>query len=248
MKLLIVDDEAPARERLRRLLEETGSPYEVAGEAANGMQALELCRRLEIDLVLLDIRMPGTDGLEVAARLASEKSPPAVIFTTAFDEHAVEAFAHSAVGYLLKPIRAERLRDALQRAQVLTRPQLHTIEALQADAGVKRQHICAMYRGDLQAIAVEEIRFFRAEQKYVAARHSHGEALLEEPLKSLERDFAEQFLRIHRNALVAKSYIVALEKDRDGRYRLRLRDVPEKLEVSRRHLSQVRKWLKGLAS
>ncbi|WP_040819905.1 LytR/AlgR family response regulator transcription factor, partial [endosymbiont of Tevnia jerichonana] len=124
MNILLVDDEPLARERLTALLVELGGDYRVVAMAANGEQALQLCDELQVDLLLLDIRMPGIDGLTVAARLAEMATPPAVIFTTAYDEHALQAFEQNAVGYLLKPVRKQRLLQALEQARRLTRPQL----------------------------------------------------------------------------------------------------------------------------
>ncbi len=243
MKILIVDDEEPARMHLRSLLQEIGSPYELVGEAAGGLEALAVCERLPVDLVLLDIRMPGLDGLTTAARLAAGEHPPAVIFTTAYDEHAIEAFEKSAIDYLLKPIRCQRLEQALVKATTLTRPQQRLLQDLrqeEEDAAVN-----ASFRGGLQRISVAEIYYFRAEQKYVVARHQGGEALLEESLKSLEEQFGGRFLRIHRNALVAKARLMGLQKAGDGRILVVLKGTDEQLEVSRRHLAEVRRFLKG---
>ena len=250
MNILIVDDESLARQRLNRLVQELGPPYRVVGEAPSGEQTLSMCSELEVDLVLLDIRMPGMDGMEAAARLVTAENPPAVIFTTAYEQHALEAFEHSAVGYLLKPIRRSQLEAALERARVPTRPQLETLGRLKEGASAEleaaptRSHVCAIYRGALRSIPIEEIRYFRAEEKYVLARHGDGELLLEESLKSLEQDFGTRLLRIHRNALVAKAYLAALEKDLEGRYRVLLRGMDESLEVSRRHLPALRSWFR----
>jgi two-component system response regulator AlgR len=131
MKILIVDDEAHARSRLRSLIEEIGAPHRVIGEADNGTDAVQRCRNGDVDLVLLDIRMPGQDGMEAAADLARFPTPPAVIFVTAYDEHALAAFERQAVDYLLKPIRRERLEKALEKAATLNRPQLQALQALQ---------------------------------------------------------------------------------------------------------------------
>lgn len=252
MNILIVDDEGLARERLTRLVQELGPPYRVVGEARSGEQTLTLCSELDVDLVLLDIRMPGMDGMEAAARLVTAENPPAVIFTTAYEQHALEAFEHSAVGYLLKPIRRSQLAAALERARVPTRPQLETLgrlkEAASGDVAAEdtspRTHVCAVYRGALRSIPIEEIRYFRAEEKYVLARYGDGELLLEESLRSLEQDFGARMLRIHRNALVAKAYLTGLERDLEGRYRVLLRGTDESLEVSRRHLPALRSWFR----
>ena len=242
MRILIVDDEAPARERLRALVEEIGEPYRIAGEAGNGQQALERCRGDEVDLVLMDIRMPGMDGIEAAAELDRLETPPAVIFVTAYEEHALEAFRGPAVDYLLKPIRRSHLEKALRRASVPTRPQQQALAA-RDDSGP--EHIAFSYRGGVQRIPVDAIIYFQADHKYVTVRHTGGEALLEESLKSLESRMGERFFRIHRNALVARARLIGLEKTPDGRALVRMADCDERLEVSRRHLPDVRRLLKG---
>jgi len=247
VKVLIVDDEAPARERLRRLLSELAD-CRVCAEAANGHEALQAAARSEPDVVLLDVRMPGMDGLEAARHLAELEQPPAVIFSTAYAEHALEAFDAQAVDYLLKPIRGERLARALQNCRRLTRAQARArSDRLLAGAGggVPRTHICARVRGNLELVPLTQVRYFRADQKYVAVGHGDGEVLIEEPLKDLETEFAGRFLRVHRSALVAVGYLEGLEKDAEGRCRVRLAGTAERLEVSRRHLSAVRALLKG---
>ncbi|MFP5506477.1 MAG: LytR/AlgR family response regulator transcription factor [Gammaproteobacteria bacterium] len=241
MKVLLVDDEALARERLRRLLAELPD-VSVCGEAGDGRSALALCAELQPDVVLLDIRMPGMDGLEAARHLAGLPDPPAVIFTTAFGDHALEAFEACAVDYLLKPIRAERLAAALGNARRLTRAQAAQIDA---DGGGARNHICVRVRGNLQLIPVADIRFFRADNKYVTARTGDAEYLLEESLKALEDEFGARFVRIHRNALVAAAFIVGLEKNAEGQCMVALAGVDERLEVSRRHQPELRARLKA---
>lgn len=240
MKVLIADDEAPARDRLRRLVDEIGAPWEVTAEAADGAQALRLCGRTPIDVALLDVRMPGMDGLTCATALGSLETPPAVIFVTAYEEHALAAFEANAVDYLLKPIRRERLARALQRAQRLTQAQLTALGAQPAE----QEHLVATYRGGMQRIAVDAVLYLRADQKYVVARHAGGEALLEESLRSLEERLGDRFVRVHRNALVARDAVVGLEKDAAGGCHLRLRGIPDRLEVSRRHLPEIRAWVR----
>lgn len=244
MKILIVDDEQLARERLEQILQEIGPPYEVVGQTASGEDAIKLCSSLEVDLVLLDIKMPGMNGLETATHLMTQSPAPAVIFVTAYDKHALEAFDRNAVDYLLKPVRRERLNIALKRAQVLSRVQLQVIDDLQESSAEAYVH--SNFRGGVLRIPVHEIYFFRAEQKYVVTRHPGGEALLEESLKSLEQQFGDRFLRIHRNALVSKRFLNVLEKSPDGHFQVCFRDIDDRLEVSRRHLPEVRRWLKGL--
>ena len=246
MKVLIVDDEAPARARLRAMLEDIGG-YEVCGEAANGRETLEQCEKYQPDVLLLDIRMPGIDGLEAAQHLQSLQQPPAIIFTTAYNDYALQAFETHAVDYLLKPVRLERLQDALQHARRLTRIQVASVREGDGQFG-ERQRICANVRGSLQLIPVAEIRYFLADQKYVVVGTSDAQLLIEETLKSLEQEFAAQFVRIHRNALVARRYISGLGKDDGGHAQVSLAGVEQTLEVSRRHIADVRKLVKALQS
>lgn len=232
LRVLIVDDEPPARERLRSMLLESGD-FEVAGEAGNGEQALALVDKLVPDIVLLDVRMPGVDGLEIARQLATLAEPPAVIFTTAFDEYALQAFDSQAIAYLLKPIRAEKLRSALAKAGRLTRPQLQQV-ASAAREPVHRSHIGVRGRDGLKLIPVEEVLCFHADQKYTTVRHLKGEDLIEDSLKTLEEEFAASFVRIHRNALVNTRYLERIARDPGGQHFVHLRGLAEPLEVSRR--------------
>ena len=241
IKIVVVDDEALARQRLASLIEELGAPYELAAEAANGQEALDQCQRMHADLVLMDIRMPGMDGLEAARRLAEVDRPPAVIFTTAYEEHALEAFDTAAQDYLLKPVRRDRLQAALERAQRLTRSQLSAVN----EAPEPPPQLSASYRGGVRTLPLDQVIFLRAEAKYVVARHAEGELLLEESLKRLHKLYGEWFLRIHRNALVSRRHLAGLEKDLEGNTRLVLRDCEDRLEISRRHLPEVRRLLRG---
>jgi two-component system, LytTR family, response regulator AlgR len=243
MKILIVDDEKPARERLRRLVENLHD-YQVVGEAQNGEQALQQCELQHPDIVLMDIRMPGLDGLEAAHQLSQQQNPPAIIFTTAFADHALEAFESHAVDYLLKPVKLERLQAALESCSQLNRAQLvNTLDEVIKDD--VREHICARVRGNLVLIALTDIYYFRAEQKYVTVRHAGGEVLIEEPLKSLEVEFERDFNRVHRNALVRLDKVAGMKNNADG-HQIFFHDIDDRLEISRRHLSGVRKLLKNL--
>ncbi len=239
---MVVDDEGLARERVKRMLE-AHEGYECVGEAATGLEALECVEQARPDVVLLDIRMPGMDGLEAATHLGNLEEPPAVIFCTAYEEHAVEAFNLQAVGYLLKPVRKEQLGQALANAQRLNRAQL---TALKGPEQEHRTHISARTRRGLELIPVDEIRFLQADHKYVTVRHGDGETIIDETLKELEEEFAEQFVRIHRSMLVATRFVTGLEKTREGQAELVLRDPEERLSISRRHLSAVRKLVKSL--
>ncbi|MCZ6687355.1 MAG: LytTR family DNA-binding domain-containing protein [Gammaproteobacteria bacterium] len=241
MKILVVDDEAPARDRLKRLIEEHDD-WQVVAEAANGHEALERADATQPDLVLLDIRMPGMDGIETARHLAQMDEPPAVIFTTAFNEYAVEAFAANAVGYVLKPIRRERLADALQRASRLTRPQLASLAS--RDQHQARKHISARVRGELRLVPVRDVLYFHADQKYVTVRHHDGELLIDEPIKELADEFSDAFVRVHRSMLVSVAHIEALAKNAEGHYEIRLKGLDECFPVSRRLAPAVVKKLK----
>jgi len=238
LKVLIVDDEAPARERLRSLLVEIPD-MEVVGEAINGQQSLARAHELAPDVVLLDVRMPGMDGIEVARHLNELEEPPAVIFTTAFDEYAVNAFEAQAAGYLLKPIRKEKLAAALARAGRLTRPQLQKIAAA-ASTERRRTHIAARRREGLRLIPLEDVQFFFAEQKYTTVHHINGEELIEDSLRALEEEFATDFVRIHRNALVSVRYLERIERNTEGQYFVRLRGCEAPLQVSRRMAGELR--------
>ena len=238
MRVLIADDEAPARERLRSLLTEIPD-IEVVGEAVNGEQALRLTVDAAPDVVLLDIRMPGMDGIEAARQINSLVEPPAVIFTTAYDEYAVTAFDTNAVGYLLKPIRKEKLAEALGRAGRLTRPQMQTL-ASNVEPQKKRTHIAARHREGLRLIPVEEVLYFFAEQKYTTVKHVKGEDLIEDSLRSLEEEFDPSFVRIHRNALVSVRYLEGIDRNTEGQYFVRLRGCQAPLQVSRRMASELR--------
>ena len=243
MKILIVDDEPPARLRLHGMIDDLAIG-QVIGEASNGTQALELTNQLHPDIVLLDIRMPGMDGLEAATHLGQLDNPPAIIFTTAYDEYALEAFKTHAVDYLLKPIRKEHLQQALQATTRLTQAQLQAIYQVNEQTSQQPTHISARVKGNIQLIPVDDIYYFQAEHKYVTVRYKEGEVLIEDSLKSIEKKFDQLFLRVHRNALVATRYISALEKDNDKHFYLRLKGCDSLVEISRRHLPDVRKYMK----
>lgn len=243
MKILIVDDETLARQRLHGLLSELDGNYEVL-EADNGVAALELIQREDPDLVLLDIRMPLMDGLEVAHHLACGDAPPAIIFTTAYQKHALEAFEIHAVDYLLKPVRRERLQEALQRARILHRARVETLRQQNGLASA-RTHLSATKHGNIQLVPVADVRYLKAEHKYIIAAWPEGELLLDESLKTLEREFRELFVRVHRNALAAVRYIDGLVRDESGGLTLTLRDMEEGLQVSRRHAGEIRRLLKS---
>ena len=212
-----------------------------------GLEALTSASELQPSVVLLDIRMPGMSGIEAARHLSTLPAAPAVVFTTAYDEYAMEAFDAQAIGYLLKPVRKERLERALRQAGKLSASQLKLVAAADREAAA-RQHIAVRVRDELRLIPVKDIQFFRADQKYVCVHHAHGQDLIDESLKSLETEFADDFVRIHRGAVVAVDKIERLEKTTDDKHHIVLRDEPQsddELIISRRHLADVRRRLKG---
>jgi two-component system response regulator AlgR len=241
MRVLIVDDEKLARDRLRELLNEIGG-HAVVGEGMNGNEAVEKAAALNPDVVLTDIRMPGMDGLEAAMHIMGMENPPMVIFTTAYDQHALHAFEVNAVDYLLKPIRKDRLAAALDKAKKLTLQQLQEINNAQ-ESPQARTHISVHLRGNIRLVPVQDILYFMADSKYVTVRTTGEEHLIEDSLVNLEKEFGEKvFLRIHRNALVATGYIKGIEKSSAGNWQVTLTGLEKKLDVSRRHAAAVRRW------
>jgi len=246
MRVLIVDDESPARDRLRQLLDDDPT-HTVVGEASNGKEALQTAAELKPDVVLLDIRMPGLSGIEAAHHLNGFDNPPAVVFTTAYDEYAIEAFEANAIGYVLKPVRRERLDNAMRQAARLSRQAIDDI-ASRSGMATARSHLCAHVHGELKLIPISDVSRFHADQKYVRAHHTGGQHLIDDSLKALEAEFADRFVRIHRSALVAVSHIDSLQKTSGGHSRVRLRDdhdEPDGLIISRRHIANVKRRLKA---
>lgn len=243
MRVLIVDDEKLARDRLRELLSDIGG-YSVVGEAMNGAEAVEKTADLNPDVLLMDIRMPGMDGLEAAMHLMGMDTPPSVIFTTAYDQHALDAFEVNAVDYLLKPIRKDRLANALSKARKLTAKQLQEISQAQKEPPT-RTHISVHLRGNIRLVPLPDIIYFLADSKYVVVRTPTEEHLIEDSLINLEQEFSDRFLRIHRNALVSTTYIKGIVKSPAGTWQVSLKDVDKKLDVSRRHTASVRRWARN---
>ena len=246
LKILLVDDEPLARDRLRTLLADLAGqlPSEVVGEAGNGLQALDRLREQTFDVVLADIRMPGMDGIELASHLGRLEKPPAVIFTTAYDNYAVQAFDLNAVDYLLKPVRAQRLLAALQKVSVHRADADLLAQIGQQVRGGGRTHLSCHERGRLLLVPVAEVLYFKADLKYVTARTVDREYLLDEALTHLENEFADRFLRLHRAVLVARDALAGFEKaagdDAEAYGWALLRGVPEKLPVSRRQWALVK--------
>lgn len=239
LSVLIVDDEAPARERLERLVEALPG-FNVAGSCATALEALEHVQRDPPAVVLLDIRMPGMTGLEAAHHLAAFAAPPAVVFTTAYDQYALEAFESRAVDYLLKPVRRERLERALEHASRISARVIASLRETESP-GARREYLTARHGDEVRLIAVADVVLFRAEQKYVVVHHAHGTDLIEESLKQLAEEFADDFVRIHRSLLVAVAHIEALEKGTDSGYCVRLRGSAERLPVSRRKHAELKR-------
>lgn len=250
LKVLIVDDEPLARDRLRALLADLAAqmPSNVIGEAANGLAALDALRVQAADVVLADIRMPGMDGIELATHLGRLEAPPAVIFTTAYDNYAVQAFDLNAIDYLLKPVRAQRLLAALLKVPVQPPDPALLTAVGQAMRGSGRTHLSCHERGRLLLVPVAEVLYFKADSKYVTARTVEREYLLDEALMHLENEFAERFIRLHRAVLVAKSALAGYDKaagdDAEAYGWALLRGVPEKLPVSRRQWAPVKALIK----
>lgn len=245
MKVMVVDDEPLARSRLVRLLENLGG-CEVVAEAGNGAQAVEQWQQHRPDVVLMDIRMPVMDGLNAARELAGEDEPPAVIFCTAYDDYAVQAFDANAVGYLLKPVNQTKLADALAKAQKLNRVQLNSLAGQNAE---QRSHISARSLRGVTLIAITDVRYCVADQKYVTVYYVQdgqlAEVLIDEPLRDLESSFADQLVRVHRSALVSVAHLQGLEKTALG-FRVKLAGVAEGPLVSRRHLAALRSLMESL--
>lgn len=240
MKILVVDDESLARARLCRFIE-TANLGDVICEAQNGIEAIKAVEKFSPEVVLMDIQMPGMNGLEAAQHLSQLDTPPAIIFTTAYDEYALQAFDVQAVGYLLKPVRLDDLKLALSKLKKLNKAQSQAL-----NHNPRRSHISAKSHHGLELIPIENIILFRADHKYISVFHKLGELLIDEPLKELEAEFESEFIRIHRNALVSIKAISGLIKVDDSSYALRVAGLDEPIAVSRRHVAAVRKLIKAL--
>ncbi|MCK9285513.1 MAG: LytTR family DNA-binding domain-containing protein [Rhodocyclaceae bacterium] len=248
LRILLVDDEKPARVRLRQLLDDLAARLatRVVDEAADGVEALEKLAERMVDVVLVDIRMPRLDGLQLALHIARLPQPPAVIFVTAYDKYAVQAFELAAVDYLLKPVRAERLEEALRKIRRgFSDVSLHSL------APQGRLQLRCSERGRVSMIPLDEVLYFKAELKYVTVRTARGEHLLEESLTQLESEFGARFLRVHRNCLVARNAIAGYERgtpkegETEAQWLLLLQGSTEKIPVSRRQWAQVKAAIKG---
>ena len=245
LRVVIADDEAPARSRMHDLIEDCARaiPVHVVGEASNGRDLLRLLEGTSADVVLLDVRMPEMDGIEAAQHLHKLPRRPAVIFTTAFDAYALKAFELHAVDYLVKPIRQQRLQDALSRVQLQSGPALEVLQQLQSHA---RRHLSVQERGKVILVPVDRILYLRAELKYVTVRTAERDYLLEESLTRLEEEFGERFVRIHRSCLVARDFVERFERAaEEGGWSVLLRGLDERLPVSRRQQHVIKEFARG---
>jgi two-component system response regulator AlgR len=244
LRVFIVDDEPPARNRLRDLLNDCSEQLalDVVGEAGNGQEALDKLTEIPADVVLLDIRMPQMDGIELAQHLNKLPKPPVVIFTTAYDAYAIKAFDLHAIDYLLKPIRLGRLFEALNRARVAVPVQTEVLRDLLPEP---RKNLSIHERGKIHLIPIEQVLYLRAELKYITVRTAEREYLLEESLTELEKEFAARFVRIHRNSLIAKDAIAGFEKGGDegeSGWMVKLKGLDEPLAISRRQQHIVKEF------
>lgn len=240
LEVLIVDDEPLARSRLARMITDIEG-YRVSAEAAGAAEAMTAIELHDPDIVLLDIQLPGENGVAAATAIDQLEDPPAVIFCTAFDHYALDAFATSATGYLLKPVRKEQLAEALGKVC-----RLNKIQRAAASSTPARSSITAKTHRGVERIPLANIRYFLADQKYVTVYHTDGQHLLDTTLKELEEEFGAQMIRVHRNALVVAAHIQALERVPEGGYKVRLADIDDCPIVSRRHASEVKALLRSL--
>jgi two-component system response regulator AlgR len=244
LTVFVVDDELPARNRLKDLLADCSVqfPLQVVGEAGNGREALDKLAETPAEVVLMDIRMPQMDGIELARHLNKLEQPPVIIFTTAYDAYAIQAFEQHAIDYLLKPIRLGRLFDALSRARDAVPIRTEVLKELTPEP---RSNLSTHERGRILLIPIEEVLYLRAELKYVTVRTVEREYLIEESLTALEKEYAARFVRIHRNCLVARNAIAGFEKggeEGESGWLMKLKGLDEKLPISRRQLTIVKEY------
>lgn len=245
MHILVVDDEVLARQRMLKMLGAIEGNV-IVGEADNGENALHAVENLDPDLVFMDVKMPGMDGLEAARAIAELDDPPAIIFCTAYDEYALDAFDAQAVGYIVKPVTEEQLLSAIDKAKRVNKLQRAAVSSGDAEKSDKRRHISAKTRKGIELIPLEEIHCFIADQKYVTVIYEGGEILIDDTLKELENELDDDFIRVHRNALVAVKDICGLERAQAGHFEVLLRGCKFRPMVSRRHLSSVKSLVNSL--
>jgi len=251
LHILIADDENLARERLSRLVEQLDD-CELIGAACNGRETLELIDRLDPDLILLDVRMPGKDGLEVAKELSEHPEPPAIVFCTAYDEYALEAFDTLAMGYIVKPVQLEQLQKIIEKAARTNKLQKQSALAQlnevpsNTETDQSRQNIAAKTHQGIELIPLSSVYCFIADQKYVTVVHEGGETLIDETLKELQEEFTHSFFRVHRNTLVAIEQIDGLVRADGSQYQLRLKSTDYSPVVSRRHMQELKQLMANL--
>ncbi|QDL56828.1 response regulator transcription factor [Rhodoferax aquaticus] len=244
MRVLLVDDENLARARLRTLLGDCPSPKAVVqAEAANAVQAMELLQRQVFDVALVDVHMPGADGLAFGKVLRSLPNPPALVFVTAYLEHAVQAFELEAVDYLTKPVRLERLQAALLKVE------RHVSQKATQPQWIEPEECVVIHeRGRTERVSLQQVIYFKAEQKYITVRTAERSYILEGSLNELEEKYADRYLRVHRNALVARGAMRSLEKhfdpeDGEG-WAVHMHGTSDVVNVSRRQLAAVRELVR----
>ncbi len=242
MDIAIVDDEPLARQRLQKMVTELG--YNVVAEAANSEQALQAITDYDPSVLLLDIEMPGENGLQLAKKISALDAPPVIVFTTAYDQYALDAFEALATGYLLKPVQQAQLKKVLEKAKTLNKLQLEALDT--EEASKQREHIASKGHRGVELIPLDDIRYFMADQKYVLVVSTHGKVLIDETLKDLEQEFSKQFVRVHRNSLISVQHIQGLDRDQQGHYHVRLAGIEDKPIVSRRYSSKIKNLLKTL--
>lgn len=246
MRIVVCDDEPLARERLVRILQD--EKHEVVAQAMTGMEAIAAVKQYQPDVILLDIRMPEMDGIRCAQALNELENPPAIIFVTAYDHYAITAFKANAIGYLLKPAHKDELIEALAKTKSLNAAQINELRKLEDPTArpVRRQHIAARTHRGVELIPLSDIYYFTADQKYVKVRHKEGTVLIDETLKELETEFADELFRVHRNALINLDYLDLLEAVDSGQYQVRFKGLDEALAVSRRHLPVLRDKIQNM--
>lgn len=246
MRIVVCDDEPLARERLVRIVQD--EQHEVVAQAMTGVEAVAAVKQHQPDVILLDIRMPEMDGVRCAQAINELENPPAIIFVTAYDHYAITAFKANAIGYLLKPANKDELIEALAKAKSLNAAQLNELRKLEDPTAnpPRRQHIAARTHRGVELIPLADIYYFTADQKYVKVRHKDGTVLIDETLKELEQEFADELFRVHRNALINLDYLDLLETVDSGQYQVRFKGIDEALAVSRRHLPVLRDKIQNM--
>ncbi len=239
MKILIIDDEHLARLRLKDLILQI-KPEADIHEASNAEEAIESYESMEPDLVMVDIRMPGISGIELAYHFSSMEKPPAIIFTTAYSEYALDAFEADAIDYLMKPIRLKRLKHAFDKLQPISKTQSKALKERS-----NRTHIAVRQRDRIKLVPIADICYFRSEDKYVAVITKDDRYLINATLNKLEGELGRDFLRVHRNSLISIKHLDGLEKLDEKTWCAVLKGTKDKVEISRRQKPVIRGWLKN---